>query len=109
MERGELDDLPLAGQRLKFEATANVPEELRLGYKILKDSGFLPPELELKKEIVTLQDLLAAATEDDERLRLVRKINDRVLKLNLMLKRSFAHEDRQLYASKLRNKMVKST
>lgn len=109
MERGEFDDLPLAGQRLRFESSGQVPDELRLGYKILKDSGFLPPELELKKEILTLKDLLSAVTDDDERYRLARQINDRVLQLNLMHKRSFAHEDRQVYASKLRNKMLKST
>jgi len=105
MERGEFDDLPGAGKPLRLEASGYVPEELRLAYKMLKDAGFLPPELELRKEVLTLKELLAGVIDDDERYQLARRINDRVLELNLMMKRSFAHEDRQVYARKVRDKV----
>ena len=87
-----------------------MPENLRLAYKLLKDGGFLPPEMELRKEIATLQDLLQAVNEgeDDERYRLARELNQKVLRLNLLMKRSFDREDRQVYARKLRNKMLES-
>lgn len=101
MKRGEFDNLPLAGKPLNLETNGFVPSELRLAYKMLKDAGYLPPEMELRKEIVTLKELLATVTDDDERYRLVRDINRRVLRLNLMMKRSFDNEDRQLYAQKL--------
>ena len=106
IERGELDDLPGAGKPLRFDPSYYVPEELKLAYKLLKDGGFLPPELELRKEVLTLKDLLTTVVEDEERYRIVREINARVLRLNLMRKRSFAHEDRQLYAGKLRDQML---
>ena len=108
MERGEFDNLPHAGKSLPLDSSAFVPHDLKLAYKILKDNGFLPPEMELRKEILTLKDLLSTITDDDERYRLAREVNDRVLRLNLLLKRSFEHEDRQVYGRKLRNKMVRS-
>jgi hypothetical protein len=105
IERGELDDLPLSGKPLSFESTPFVPEDLRLAYKILKDAGCLPPEMELRKEIVTLRELLASVEEEDERIRIARKINDKVLRLNLMMKTSLSSEERQVYAKKLRRKL----
>lgn len=108
IERGDLDDLPGAGKPLHLETNPFVPEDLQLAYKILKDAGFVPPEVELKREIVTLKELLATVTDDDERLRLARRINERVLHLNLLLKRSFTTEDRQVYGGKVRKKLESS-
>ena len=95
IERGELDNLPSAGKPLVFDTNPFVPEDLRLAYKVLKDAGYLPPEMELRREIVTLKSLLAAATDgdgDEEQARLVKEINRRVLRLNLMLKRPLSEE-----------------
>ena len=105
IERGEFDNLPGAGKPLRLESYANVPDELRLAYKLLKDAGFLPPELELRKEIVGLKELLATIEDEDERHRLARQINDRVLRLNTLLKRHLTNEDRQVYAGKLAAKL----
>jgi DnaJ homologue, subfamily C, member 28, conserved domain len=105
IERGELDSLALAGKPIELESSPFVPEELRLAYKVLKDAGFLPPEMELRKEIVTLRALLDSVEEVDERIRIARKINEKVLRLNLLMKRSLDSEERQLYVSKLRQKL----
>lgn len=111
IERGELDDLDLAGKPLRLESSPFVPPDLRLAYKMLANAGYLPPEMELRKEIVSLKELLATVTEEDERederIRLARRINERVLRLNLLLKRSFDAEDRQVYAGKVRRKLEK--
>jgi hypothetical protein len=40
-ERGELDNLPGAGLPLPQDDDANVPEELRMAYKLLKNGGYL--------------------------------------------------------------------
>ena len=105
IERGEFDNLPGAGKPLRLDGDRLVPGDLRIAYKILKDAGFLPPELELRKEILTLKDLLASVDDDDERLRLTREINHKVLQLNLLWKRSFGLEDRQFYACRVRQKL----
>jgi Domain of unknown function (DUF1992) len=55
--KGELDDLPGAGRPLELDDDALVPEELRLAYRILKNAGFVPPEVEALNEIAALERL----------------------------------------------------
>ncbi len=79
IERGELADLPGAGQPLKLEDDPLVPEDLRLAYRILKNAGYLPPELEVRREIRALEALIDAvgadaklATQASRRLQVLR-------------------------------------
>jgi DnaJ-like protein len=74
-ERGEFDDLPGAGAPLEPEDNALVPEELRAAYRILRNSGFLPPELQVYSEIREVEQLLQRVTDDGERTRLMSRIN----------------------------------
>jgi hypothetical protein len=106
MAEGAFDDSSMKGQPLVFETNPYVPGELRVAYKLLKDAGFLPEEMELRKEIWTLRDMLRSIDDGQERDRVTRRINGRVLRLNLLWKRSFSTEDRQLYAGKLRKKLA---
>ena len=105
MKRGEFDDLPRAGEPLPPDSSRFVPEELRLAYKLLKDSGFLPPEMELRKEILTLKELLATVDDDEERRKLGRRINDLVLRLNLLGRPSLGRADLEVYVKKLNEKL----
>ncbi len=105
MERGEFDDLPLAGKPLPLESNGSVPEDLRLAYKVLKDAGFLPPEIEMRKEILNLRELLSTVDDDEERRKLSKRINDLMLKLNLLTKRSFDRDDYEVYVKKLNEKL----
>jgi hypothetical protein len=57
MERGEFDDLPGQGRPLDLREDPLVPEELRMAYRLLKNAGFIPPELEAQKEIRDLEHL----------------------------------------------------
>ncbi len=108
MERGEFDDLPLSGKPLPPEPNGFVPEELKLAYKLLKDARFLPPEMELRKEILSLKELLKTVDDEPERLKLARRINDLTLKLNLLGKRSFDRADLEIYVGKLTEKLSRT-
>ena len=57
VSRGDFDDLPGAGQPLDLTEDALVPEELRVAYRILKNAGFVPPEVEALNEIAELERL----------------------------------------------------
>lgn len=70
MRRGEFDDLPGKGKPLPPDDMAGVPEELRLGFKLLKNAGMIPEEMLLRKEMVTLEDLLATCRDEGERTKL---------------------------------------
>jgi hypothetical protein len=64
-----------------------VPEDLRMAYKILKNAGYLPPEIETRKEISRLEDLIAATEDEHTRLSQLRKLDFLVMKLNRMRSR----------------------
>jgi hypothetical protein len=55
VSRGEFDDLPGAGRPLDLDDDPLIPEDLRLAYRILKNAGFVPPEVETLNEIAALE------------------------------------------------------
>ena len=61
--QGEFDDLPGSGQPLKLDDDSHVPPELRAAYRMLKNAGCLPPELEQRKEAIELSHLLTTVKE----------------------------------------------
>jgi hypothetical protein len=91
VERRELEDLPGAGRPLCLDDDAHVPSELRAAYRLLKNSGFLPPELQLRREITETEALIAAAIEPGERSRARRRLEMLRLRLN-----ASAHRDLRL-------------
>lgn len=99
--RGEFDDLPGRGKPLVIEDDSHLPEELRLAYKILKNAGCVPAEIELRKEIVQTEDLLAGIEDAAERYRAMKRLNFLVMKLNSMRKASIAAEFPQRYQAKV--------
>lgn len=46
---------------------SGVPAELRMAYKVLKNAGFVPPEVEMRKEIVSLREMPGQQEDDAER------------------------------------------
>ena len=104
-ERGEFDDLPGRGEPLELEDDRNIPEDLRLAYKILKNADCLPPELEAKKEIRQMEDLLESIPDEKERYKLLKKINYQIMKLNMMGKKSPLLEEKEIYFKKVVEKI----
>lgn len=84
MRRGDFDHLPGAGKPLVIEDLSMVPPELRMAYKILKNGGCLPPELELHSEIRQVSSLLQALEAGEERQRAIRRLEYLSAKLGLM-------------------------
>lgn len=62
---GELDNLPGQGRPLLLDDDSAVSVELRAAYRILKNAGCLPPELELRREIRQVEALLQQLDIDD--------------------------------------------
>ena len=75
IERGEFEDLPGQGKPLVLDDNSSVPEELRAGYRLLKNSGYLPPELELKSEIQHVEELLHHVETGVEEKKLIRRLH----------------------------------
>jgi hypothetical protein len=83
-KKGDFDNLPDAGKPLELEDDSRVPEDLRLAYKILKNAGFVPPELQLNKDIRQTEDLLEGATSVKDKYRIMKKL--KALKFQLLKK-----------------------
>lgn len=57
---GQFRDLAGAGKPLELGDDKNIPEELRVGFRMLKHAGYAPPWIELQKSI--REDLAALET-----------------------------------------------
>lgn len=109
MARGELDNLAGAGKPLEMdEDLSGVPEELRMAYKILKNAGFVPPEVELRNEIVSLREMLGQLEDDEERRTLRRQLDFKLLKLNMMRKRPLDLDEFPEYRDRIIDRLTDS-
>jgi Domain of unknown function (DUF1992) len=70
---GELDGLPGTGKPLELDDDSHVPEDLRAAYRILKNAGYVPPEVQSLNQIAELERLVNDVPQD-ERLRVLKKI-----------------------------------
>ncbi len=106
IEAGEFDNLSGKGQPLNLEDDSHIPPELRMAYKILKNADCLPPELELRKEVVQLQDLVATMPDTVEKLKQMRRLNFLVMKLNMIRPVSPQLLEHDLYTPKVLERLA---
>lgn len=108
IKRGELNHLPGAGKPLVIEDLSHVPEDLRASYKILKNSGYLPPELELQQECVSLEQMIQLCQTAEDKDQWIKKLTEKQIKLRIMLeKRGISHNPSlQAYEERIRSKLV---
>jgi len=106
-EEGFFDDLPGRGEPLSIDDDSHIPEDLRLVHKILKNADCLPPELELRKEIRQMEDMLEGIPDEREKYRQIKRINYKIMQLNMMGRGSPLLEETQVYYSKLVDKLGK--
>jgi len=105
MRRGELDNLSLKGQPIRAEDLSDIPEELRMGYKILKNAGILPEELQLNREILTLRDLIESCRDPEERRELKKKLTARQLHYDILMERIASRPVYRRYEVRIREKL----
>jgi hypothetical protein len=107
MDNGEFDDLPGKGKPLELEDDRHIAQDIRLAHKILKNANCLPPELELRKEILTMEELLDGVRDTKEKYRQIKKLNYLIMKLNMSRRSSLDLEKHQVYYDRLVDKMEK--
>jgi hypothetical protein len=83
---GELTRLPGYGKPLPEDAGWDAtPEELRMPFKILKNAGVVPPEVELFHQRAELNAALEASSDEAEKLSIRTRLNDLQQKIALRL------------------------
>ena len=98
---GAFDNLPGKGKPLELEDLSWVPEDLRIGYHVLKNAHVLPPEVELLKDIHSLEDLLKHVQDEDERRSLAKSIQWKMIRLDMLKRRSLDLSAVRTYSRKL--------
>lgn len=96
-KEGAFDHLPGEGKPLEFEDDSAVPQELRMAYKVLRNAGYLPPELADRKEINTILDLLEHCEEGAEKVRQMQKLDVILMRIQNRRRRSVAITEHDPY------------
>lgn len=102
---GLFDDLPGQGKPLQLDDDSLVAPALRASYRILKNAGILPQEMQLRREISNLKQLLGQVQDEGEAKEMVREINRKVLESNIMGGFSIGGGMDQLYVEKVMEKI----
>ena len=95
--RGEFDHLPGAGRPLRLEDDSHIPPELRMAYKVLRNAGCLPPEVQERKDIATLADMLEHCEDEQERVRQMQKLRFMITRARMRHQRHLQLDDESYY------------
>ncbi len=82
---GEVKRLPGYGKPLNLDDESRIPQKYRMAYRVLKNAGVTPPEVEMIKELATLRLQLDNLTDQHERQSLIAKIGEAQGKLDVAL------------------------
>lgn len=93
ISEGEFENLSGNGKPLVFDDETWIPEDLRIAFRYLKNAGYVPPELELRKEIKSLGDLINVLDNDEERMKKMKILNFKIAQLNMMRDRPLKLDD----------------
>ena len=66
---------------------AQTPEEFRIAFKLLKDAGFVPPEVETMKQIAALREVIAATPDAPQADAMRRRLSELQQHLALRLEK----------------------
>ena len=106
LRRGDFDHLPGTGKPLALDDDCLVPPEVRIAYRILKNAGFVPPEVLERREIAELEDELAAIQDAVARQHALTKLA--LLRTRLGARRSRAIARNPYYERKIVAKLTGS-
>ncbi|MCS0824408.1 DUF1992 domain-containing protein [Cytobacillus firmus] len=105
---GEFDNLPGYGKPLPFDDLSSVPENLRMAYRIMKNAGFTDEENQMKKEMLTIEDLIKQCEDQEEKKVLQKKLNEKMIRFNSMMSKRRQNTNSSLfknYEEKINNKL----
>lgn len=85
---GEFKNLEGAGEPINLDAYFNTPEDFRVGYTLLKNNDFVPAEVELLQKIGELKERIKICSEEYEKKKLTKSLNEKSLALSITLERN---------------------
>jgi len=105
--KGEFENLAGKGKPLELADYSSLPEDLRMAYHLLKNANVLPPDAELLKDIHILEDLLKHVEDEGERKSLAKSLQWKLIRLDLLKRRSMNLGSVRTYGRKLIEKFYR--
>ncbi|WP_079526474.1 DnaJ family domain-containing protein [Halobacillus hunanensis] len=87
IESGDFDHLPGKGKPLPKDELAYVPDDLRNSYRVLKNANILPEEMQIKKDIVQLEELLADCHDPERQSHFQHQLSEKRIRFNLLMEK----------------------
>jgi septation ring formation regulator EzrA len=109
-EDGEFKELPGFGKPLNLDDDLGVPQELKMAHRMMKNAGYTTDEMNVKKEMMRIEDLLRVCDDDLEKQELKKSLSENMLKYNAMLSKKRIKTNGSLfknYEHKIENKLLK--
>ena len=88
IEAGEFDNLEGAGKPLNLDDYFAAPEDLRMGYSVLKSNKFVPPEVDTLKEIGELKEKVKSCPDEEEKKKLNKILQEKQLGFTMLMERN---------------------
>jgi hypothetical protein len=76
MSEGAFDNLKGKGKPLNLDKYQAIPEHLRTAYHVIRNAGYIPEEVRLKKEMETLKAKIKQCPSKPEKDRLMKELAD---------------------------------
>ena len=106
IKEGTLNTEGWKGRPLPMEDDHLIPADLKMAYKMLKNAGFVPPEIEAKKKIHKLEEMIAQTEDEHMRIKQLKKLDLLLLKLNVQMNRPINLEENKKYHGKVVEKIT---
>jgi hypothetical protein len=87
IERGNFDNLKGKGKPLDLNDYYDTPEDVRIGFSLLKNAGYIPEEVELLNTINEIKAKIKDTKSETERKELSKKLLENQLKYDLRMER----------------------
>lgn len=85
---GKFDNLEGKGKPINLDDYFATPEDIRVGYSVLKANKIVPEEIDRLKEIGDLKEKIKNCTGAEEREKLTKILNEKNLALAIILERN---------------------
>lgn len=108
-EKGEFENLPGYGKPLNLDDLSAIPEELRMAYRLLKNSGYSPEENKLRQEVLSIEDLIRHCEDPEEKDRLSQQLGQKLLRYNTIMSKRGGKTNSSLfknYEPKIHKKLI---
>ncbi|MFC0523563.1 DUF1992 domain-containing protein [Pontibacillus salicampi] len=86
-KNGAFQDLPGKGKPLDLTEINAVPEDLRMSYTILKNANMIPEEMQLKKDMLQIEELMALCEDEAQIDTYRRQLNEKYIRFQTLMEK----------------------